>query len=307
MSQALSLAVVTASDAAFYPHLQNLLHSLARQQARPDRVLVIDAGLSGDQRDALHASGHTLVSPRDWLPGTQDPMLMSTAIRPQLDRVAPDVDLILWLDADMWLQSPTYVAEMHEFSRDYELLAVPQLDASYRNGRIGHRIRPVVFGLARLSGWNFDRMAKGYGHAVACRAGTGASINAGMFLARRQSTFWEEWRRRYDASRFRGFGLDQVSLTLTFREAPLVCAALDASYNWVCQIAPPVFDAGADFFRKPNPPYHPIGAIHMTSTTKNTPLAIRRLGGGEAEVALYDPAVVAEAIRACSARTSGMG
>ncbi len=293
---AASLTLVTASDHAYFAHLENLLTSLRHQTAPPERIVIVDVGLTEAERERLAGSGHALVRYDGRLLGGIKAHLAALEVRACLDELVSDGELILWLDADIWLQSPDYFADLRGFARDYELLVTPQMDAGYNGGRTGLRVKPGWLGIPRISGWNHDLLVEAYGRAVAYRLASHATMNGGFFLAHRQSRFWEEFRRIHRAARVRKFGVEQVALTRVFVEAGLRAAALDPAYNWGCSFTAPVLDAAGDFFRKPNPPYAALHALHLTDVAKTTRYAIRRLGGGTQDVAFFDPATVAAAI-----------
>ncbi len=296
-----ALTVVTASDTKFFPHLRNLLASLGRQTAPAESIVVVDVGLDDAQRAQLAAAGCRIAVYGGELFGDVRRDLAALEVRACLDLLLPEAEFILWLDADIWLQSRRYLAELRSFAGDYDLVVTPQMDAGYSGGRTGVHVGRGWFGLPRLSGWNHDLYVEAYGKAVAYAMASSSVMNGGFFLAPRRSAFWEEYRRRYREARCRKFGVDQVALTRTAVEARIATAVLDAGFNWLCSFWQPVLDASSDFFRKPNPPYDVIRAIHLADAAKWQPYAIRRVGGGERQVAFYDPATVAAAIDACAA------
>lgn len=299
-----TLVLVTACDHGYFAHLANLLASLRHQTAPPERVVIVDVGLNDAERAQLAAAGHSVVPYAGNLLGDVKPHLAALEVRACLDELVPDAEIILWLDADIWLQSTTYLAELRGFARDHDLLVTPQMDAGYGGGRTGLRVKAGWLGIPRIRSWNHDLLAAAYGRDVAHRLASHAIVNGGFVLARRDSRFWAEWRRIYRAARCRKFGIDQVSLTRVFVETKLRAAALDPVYNWCCSFTPPVLDRAGDFFRKPNPPYAVLHALHLTDVAKTTRYTVRRLGGGTQDVAFFDPATVAAAIDACAAHRS---
>ena len=56
-----ALTVVTACDHGYFAHPANLLASLRRQTAPPERVVIVDVGLSEAERAQMTAAGHSVV------------------------------------------------------------------------------------------------------------------------------------------------------------------------------------------------------------------------------------------------------
>lgn len=294
-----ALTVVTASDHQYFAHLLNLLNSLNYQNKMPDRLVVVDVGLTKMEREFVQAAKCDLINYPGTLFGDVRADLAALEVRPCLDQLLPEAEHILWLDADIWLQSPSYLTELCEYIQDYELLVSLQIDAGYDSGRPAIRVKSGMFGAPRISGWNFDLLMECYGQAVAFPLISRATVNGGLFLAHRTSVFWEEWRRRYRQTKYRKVGTDQISLTRTYVEVPLRAAALDASFNWCCSFVAPIFDETGDFFRKPNPPYDIIRGIHLNGHAKTARFDVRRHRGTQTEISFADPHVIAAAIASC--------
>lgn len=302
-----TLTVVTASDHQYFRHLQNLINSLNSQDTRPGRLVIVDVGLTKTERDFLLGAKCDIIEYPGSLFGDVRAELAALEVRPCLDQLLPEAQHILWLDADIWLQSPSYITELCEYIQDYELLVSLQIDVGYDGGRPAIKVKSGMLGTPHISGWNFDLLAECYGRAVAFPLVSRATVNGGFFLAHRDSVFWEEWRRRYRQTKHRKTGTDQIALTRTYVEVPLRAAALDASFNWCCSFVAPIFDQTSNFFRKPNPPYDIIRGLHLNGHAKTEQFNIRRFRGTQTKISFADPHVVAAALASCREYTRRRG
>jgi len=104
----MKVALVSASNAAYFDLLLGLLHSI---RALPDApaldLCVLDVGLTADQLNQLAPIVSKTV-PAVWdchFAGIEKAPSWYKALvgRPHLPKYFPGYDLIIWLDADTWL------------------------------------------------------------------------------------------------------------------------------------------------------------------------------------------------------------
>jgi hypothetical protein len=274
------VAVATASDSKFFPHLNNLLETLRLQHQRHE-VFVVDVGLRADELDRLSTPTCSVIAPGGFVFDDFDTARPYLEVRPSLNNLLSDTDIIVWLDADIWIQSPTYLADLVGFLRRYEFLVSPQLHPAYGHANFDARFRRSVHRYGYLSGWNFDKLYESYGRSVAYKLAKRSVLNGGVFAGWTHSAFWDYWKAVYrrGAKARNDFGIDQLALNVTASifEGPV--GLLPASYNWLCHFAPPAYDREQRRFVDPVLPHDCIHALHLASRSKDEEIPIAILGG----------------------------
>jgi hypothetical protein len=97
-------------------------------------------------------------------------------------------------------------------------------------------------------------------------------FNAGVIAARGSSPLWPAWVEAFQASLLTGryVIVDQVTLNQILHGGGLRHRIMTPHYNWICNLAPPLWDAGTRRFVEPLPPYAPIGIVHLTGHGRTT-------------------------------------
>ena len=103
------IAIVTASNDGYFASLQHLIRSLDGIHRLGDfSIRVFDVGLTAAQRSELEAAGHTVMNPGwdvDVSPWKGVPeWFKAMTARPFLPNYVNHADVIVWLDADIWVQ-----------------------------------------------------------------------------------------------------------------------------------------------------------------------------------------------------------
>lgn len=276
--------IVTAADAGFFGLLQDLLDSIAAH--RPDEstdLAVFDVGLTDSQRAWLAARGNRVLEP-GWdlqVPARlrAQPHWRAFTVRPFLPRYFPDHDILIWLDADVWLQDWRAIRLYRAGARLSGFALTPQTDRAYVN-------RPD------LVGHRFRRYKHAFDMAVARAMRDAQELNAGAFAGRPDSRVWAVWARRFQdvIDRTGGAELsDQTAFNVALYADRLPTQLLPATCNWQCHQARPVWDEKRGLFCEPFLPFEPISILHLTHRTKDRSFPIATLQGNRREMSLRYP------------------
>ena len=97
-------------------------------------------------------------------------------------------------------------------------------------------------------------------------------LNCGVFAAVREGPIWKAWSDQLGEilARVRNafFFAEQTALNVCIRQEEITTAFLPARYNWMCNRAFPLISADGKTLLEPNPPYEPLGILHMAANTR---------------------------------------
>lgn len=286
--------IVSGADAPYFGLLHGLYQSLRRLKLLDGiDFAVLDGGLAPDQRAWLAAQG-VLLAGAEWgfdFPlsarlDQEQPSLRILVARPRLPAIFPGYDTILWLDADLWVQTPDVVPLFFRAAERGRLAAVMEMDRSYAELWGG---RPYW---DRVRRWN----AVVAGQAVADALEGRPTINAGAFAMTAGAPHWAHWGRLVESSYRRlkdyaypVFLLDQLALNRVVHLEGLPFVPLPTRCNWLCHMALPHWDPATRSLRDPLPPHDPLGLVHVCDHTKRTPMRVPGTDGTWREMWLTWP------------------
>jgi lipopolysaccharide biosynthesis glycosyltransferase len=285
----MGIQLVSASDRSFFGLLQGLVRSIrAHPGGRELPFGVLDVGLDPDQERWLRDRNLEVVRPREDFDVRAREVERSFLARPFLPRYFPEGDVIVWLDADCWVQDWAAVELFTAAAESGALGIVAEVDRSYRPKALRKRealVRP---------GW-FDRKLYRryrhlYGRNVAATLIHHPTLNAGVFALHRDAPHWEAWSREYGSALRRSVhGMDQVALNGIVRHRGLAAAVLPAWCNWICHLATPLHDPERGLFVEPHPPHRTVGILHLTLESKKGDQRVRTTTGEERRMPLTYP------------------
>ena len=251
-------AIATASDDAYFPLLQGLVRSIrAFPQGAGVPITVLDLGLGPEGRGWLAGHGARLVAP-GWDHPFDRPMpdyFKAMVSRPRLPRHVPDAAIILWLDADCWVQDWSAIELLLAGAAATGFAIVPELDRAYTPFYDG---APYAHHLHEWYKACFDE-------ATARRLSAYPLLNCGVFAARRDAPHWALWARLLADSLHRTvlFVSEQVALNLALRSGGLPFSQLPARCNWICFRAMPFSSEDGRRLLEPELPHTPLGILHL--------------------------------------------
>ncbi len=304
--QGLSAIVCTAADAAYFPLLQGLVNSLkAGPYSRNLSLGVLDLGLNIDQCDWLAAQGARIVEPgwdvdfphRDQVSGNYRAM----AARPYLPKYFPHNDVIIWIDADAWVQDDSLLPHFVRAASQGKLAITPELDRNYW----------TMFKPPKLWGQNQSAFAWSFGLLAGYRLGCNPVLNVGVFALATNAPHWKLWaeahrkslnRRRYGkygkprnfVRDFNFFLSEQTALNYVVFGQRQPVSLLPSLANWFCGKGTPMWDAERGVLVEPNEPHAPLGIVHLIGKgVRDRVWDLESLQGGRVSLRLTRDEVIA--------------
>ena len=272
--------IISASDARFYPLLQDLHHSI-RDDARRDGIDigVLDLGLKDEQRAELETTGTLLRTPGlDHDPAifriSPAPAFRAMTARPHLPRYFPGYDIYVFLDADCWVQDWSAVRLYIKEAQRVGLAVTPESDRSYT---------PFLVGMS-VQEWRYKTFLTCLGEDLARELSQYPMINTGLFAARADSNVWSSWAEIL-GNFFKTVGepffyAEQAMLNALIRKRLVAAALLPARCNWMCNLAAPRCSADGTILCEVEPPFEPLGIIHLTGPNKTGAVQLETVAGG---------------------------
>ncbi len=261
--------IVTGGDSVYFPMIDELRQSLlAAFPAGAPPFGVIDAGLTVDQTAALRAHGVLVATlPEDRsLPAEmlrKRPALAANFGKLWLDRMFPGHEVLIWLDADTWVQDPAAV-ELVAGAADTGALAIVPGGGRYWERHI--EVRWLLNGLWSLAQVRSFNMKNGRHAGLPLKVlrdiATRPLLNAGVFGLRADAPHWDAMRRwqAHILRRGKPFTSDQIAMALAIHTDGLPAELLPDTCNY---IRPWRFDpkqaALVEFYY----PYPKVGIVHL--------------------------------------------
>ncbi|MEZ5849320.1 MAG: hypothetical protein R3D68_01555 [Hyphomicrobiaceae bacterium] len=257
--------VITGGDSRYFGLMQGCLRSLRNAPETLACALgVLDCGLTADEAAWCRSIGATIVEP-GWdvaFAGslTVHPAMRAMTARPHLRRYFPGFDTYLWIDADAWVQEGAAARLFLDAAHMGDIAIVPEVHRSYSNLRHTREDFETA---------NAKAYADAFGPAAAQRLIRMPLVNAGVFAIAHTSPAWGLWADVLADAATRSTNLvDQIALNVAIYDHGLGDIRLPASCNWIAHLCPPAWDGDRGAFVEPDPPFTPIGILHMTLDTK---------------------------------------
>jgi hypothetical protein len=282
----MSTIIISGADAAYWPLLSGMLHSI-EQGPRKEGIAVgiLDLGLAPQHRDRLRSYGAIVVEPGWDYPVAHFSKPAPTAFRamtarPHLPRHFPGYDMYIWLDADCWVQDPQAIALLAAAASQKKFAIVPEVHRSY-------------FTLAPYVQWLHECYRRCYDEKAANWLVYYPLLNCGVFAATGDAPQWAKWQehlgriiKRHDEF---FFFAEQTALNGAIREGELATALLPAHCNWMCNRAMPGIDPQGNIYVEPEPPYLPLGIIHLAAAKSGVWPILDRTGKTHMRTLTYPP------------------
>lgn len=265
--------VVSACDATLF-HLGLDLVLSIRAVAPEQRILMLDLGMTADQRGLISALVDRVVEP-GWDidgvgPHNAPGWFRVMTCRAFLPDYAPGHDVILWIDADAWVQSATSLEAMTAAAEgDHLAIVAEDYDHISPFSLIDAAGRTVAFDLAAetLRSQNKAYYAPLLSPADADAMAELPTLNAGVFALRSAASGWGVWRERLTWITRRGAGLnkmiDQLALSIAVYSGGLACRRMPIENNFIITHERPAWDAARRRLLAPRSGAE-IGILHLT-------------------------------------------
>jgi lipopolysaccharide biosynthesis glycosyltransferase len=253
-------AIVTASNDGYFSSLQALLRSLAGiGRLGAFSLHVLDVGLTAAQRAELVQAHCNVIRPGwdvDVSPWKGVPeWFKAMTARPFLPNYVEDVDMLLWLDADIWVQDQDMLYDFVRAAQGGSLAICLELERSYDNLFMRNASRDIYY----------NNLSKYYGEATANRLVHLPMMNCGAFAMLPNNPLWSLWQStikgavKKHCSNF----LEQTALNMAVYSHNVMPHFLPARYNWMTCHAMPLYDEARGQYVEPNLPHDRIGLMHL--------------------------------------------
>ncbi len=263
----MTFLIVTGADQKYFGLLQGLLGSLGDMVAH---TAVLDLGLTPAQIDQLRAQGAQVARfqyphsyPAHDQVAREFPGFGAMLARPYLNEIFPDVEMLMWIDADAWVQDPGAITEILDAARVHGIAAIPEVDRGYFKFR--HEGKHV---------WQLeqDTYKRCFGERIAHRMTLVPVVNSGVWAAQAASKLWPAWKRQLQDGLSRLDKIDdetriieQAAFNVVMESENLKVARFPATYNWMASAAAPAWHVEKKLLADPNPPHDPIRIIHISA------------------------------------------
>ncbi|MCW4590204.1 glycosyl transferase [Gluconacetobacter entanii] len=279
--------IVTGCDSGYFPLVMELIQSIG---GRTDAALcVLDAGLSPQQVQVFSDLGVLVCTPHvpPCAPARQirqRPTLAINLSKLWLDHVLPQFDLILWIDADAWVQDITAIEHMFDAARDGSLAIVPEIGAKIADM---FAIRWICPGWMQVRSFLYKNARKArLPFSIRRRIGAKPLLNSGVMCLHRDADIWPVLRKWQDTIVRRGgalFTQDQLSIALAVYIDNARVTFLDNAHNY---IGPWLLDVERGRLVNLFYPHDPVGIVHLVSQAQlrqslSNTLSVPTLSGEE--------------------------
>lgn len=284
--------LITACDDLYVYLANDLLQSIKRlSYTLPFDLGLLDVGLNAQNVAYFESLDIKVVkvgvdidfpARAEW--EAKRPGVKTLTARPFIPRYFPGYDAYMWIDSDIWVQTPEAINTMLAHAHQHNGISiVTEFDrcygAFYESADIWQRFR--------------DWYAASYPADVAAAMTLRPMLNAGTFAMHTQSPIWQAWGDLYrDVLQNTAelteqtFMADQLGLNILLYLKGMPCTLMPTHYNWLTYYSIPLFDKATGMYVEPLPPYQPISQIHLTRPQKNCIEQIRCTDGSVIERAL---------------------
>ena len=276
MLAAMRTAIVTAANDEYFPWVCDLVASIREHELQRTEICVLDVGFTEAQRSQMREMVSEVVDPGWDLPiaaagaaqGILPLWFKAMSARPFLPRHFPNYDVLLWADADIWLQDWRGVDLMMRAGEQHGFAIVPEVHQSYDYLYDIHRVADTR-----------DYLYQSYRGLLnedgARKLSNRAIFNSGFFAARNDSPHWRVWQQMLERllplAGTHGRLVEQNALNIAIYGGNVPMPhRLPAWCNWLCVHALPALDPATGRLVDPMMPHEPLSVIHMAGGMKAT-------------------------------------
>ena len=263
----MKISVFTAADDGFFPLLEGMITSLSNQVGLLD-INLFDDGISQENLEKL--PNHVRVIKRsscEVFLDTYDvqevctPAAFSSLIRTRLDGFgeALGADVVVWIDADIWFQTPKGFHDLVWATNFGDLAAIPEIDrlASYVYSQAGDSVARDLLHY--------------FGQDAAARFSRSPIMNNGFFAAKISSPVWKLWQEELTKAlqvthgKFY-FGIEQSALTYAVLQHDLPFSPLPYTHNYNARLFTSLIEGNLCVN---SVPFEMIHVVHLIRESKN--------------------------------------
>ena len=273
--------LVTASDKAFFPFLEEALELLLETHCSEIAAIgLLDLGLGAEQKSNFENRGVRVVKPDFNVAAQHAPLLntgqaLASVARLDLRDYFPGFDVYVWFDADAWVQSPEFLGAFIAGARARGAAVAREDGLGYRFSEIEKR-------------WWYGHMRALYGKLLGTYLCNRTSINIGVLAIDAMAPHWRLWKKRvWEAvERMKRLDIDQHAFFAVLYLDRLDVQFMPARFNWICTLSTPVWDADRGLFCVPGESHDPISVLHLAGPAKTRDYDVATCAGATVKTRL---------------------
>ncbi|HKF72367.1 MAG TPA: hypothetical protein VKB68_11495 [Stellaceae bacterium] len=281
------VVIFTAADTRFFSMCLGLVLSLLRLARTPPRIRVLDLGLSPVQVQTLTPLVEQILRPEWYSKAERDLPLTFRGLtaRPHLPRYVNDAEILVWLDADTWVQEWSAVATLIADARSGGMAIVEEQrgpGVSIETVQPDGTTRPF-----KITAESMERAVRRcyrdcFGAEAEAKYGGMANFNGGVWALRRESPSWAVYGELIEAGLSRSVHplVEQQALNIAIRSGRIAVAPQPMTSNYVMNHALPWIDTDNARFVMPRPPHETIGILHLNDLKEFSTLVLQCLPSG---------------------------
>lgn len=283
-----STIIVTGANERYEASVTSLLDSVHKSGFDCD-VGIIDSGLS--EPFLKHASDRGChVCPVELKAPLRDaarhiPQGWTAALlKPHIRDLFPGYETYIFLDADTWVQQRFALDYLKTYSADGKLAVVSQRSRFHEwDATRGNGVEFNFSGQPVRANWYtmFSRKSK-LPKADKKLLASQPILNAGVFALRADAVLWDDWQAAVTEAvnalpRGRQYAADQIGLGLAVYRTGAPLALLPETCNWMSVWR---FDEASGLFTQTQPPFEPVGIIHLAGISPDATIRKVELASG---------------------------
>lgn len=288
------IIIISACDDKYHVVANDLFMSLRALTFQYSFDLgLLDVGLSDAPREHFVRQGIKIEKVRsdiDYPARAQweaaRPAVRTLTARPFLRSYFPGYDVYIWLDADVWVQTPEAIDTVIASAIQTNAIHVaPELDRCYQQF--------FKIGQDNIWGIYHNWYRTNFGDATAAQMQLMPMLNAGVFAMRKDSPVWDAWAQIYSDTlqktgdlTHNSFMADQLGLNLLVYRDQLPAVIMPPHYNWLTFFALPMLDRTTNIYVEPAIPHRVISQFHLTRPKKLQIETLKCLDGTTVERSL---------------------
>ena len=267
------VTIVSGGDSKYFQLLKELALSIREKpEGKNLNIVYLDGGLTNENIGYFKSLNIEVVDPCWCNPIAEKKaagrnFLKINIAKMHLDLILPNKQIIIWIDADAWLQTFesmdlfSMVAKKNKLAIVSQATRLESKNIQFRK-MFTHRfveLRNILYKNARRAGLKTDLIEKMQGRPT---------LNAGAYSLHVKAPHWERFRYWQNEILKKGrlFTSDQLAIGLTIYHDQLTYEALPDICNY---IYPWRYDEDKNLFVDYFAPYTPVSIVHLAGQDKS--------------------------------------
>ena len=261
------ITIVSGGDTKYFQLLKELAHSVRdKPEGKDINIVFLDGGLSKEDIDYFKNLNINVINP-GWCNSLAErrargrDFLKINIAKLYLDQLIPNTEIIIWVDADAWIQNFEFINLYNLVARKNKLAIVSQASRlqpqhiQYRKWFFHQlvELRNILYKNARRSGLKISEIK-----SLQARP----TLNAGSYALHIDAPHWKQFRfwQNEILKKGRLFTSDQLAMGLTIYHDNFSYEALPDICNYM---GPWRYSNEDNVFVDYYAPYNPVSVMHL--------------------------------------------